>query len=142
MNIVDGVLASVFGKDVSVVPASGLPQVGLDPPPRLGTIGDSLLHSFCDQFHFVDFVEGMNENVKVVRHEDAGEDDKVVFLGGFVNSVSEGLADVVIIEVLPSAIGRGGVVVRVTRGISKLSFGLAWRSHEQIFTTKLLGLGV
>ena len=142
MNVVDGVLASMFGEDVSVVPASGFPEVGLDPPSRLGTIGDALLDGFGNHLHFVNLVERMNENVKVVRHEGVGDDDKVVFLGGFVNSVSEGLANAVVGEVFSTVVGGGCVVVRVTWGISKLALKLVWGSHEQIFTTKLLGLGV
>ena len=125
MNVVDCVLTSVFRKDVPVVPTSGLPEIGLDPSSRLCTIRDSLLHGLCDYFHFIDFVERMNQDMNVVLHEDVGEDNEVMLLGGFVNSVGKGLADAVVGEVLPSAVGGSCVEMRVARCIAKLSFGLA-----------------
>ena len=63
--------------------------------------------------------------MNVVGLEYVSEDDKVVFLGGFVNSVSEGLANAVVGEVFPTIVGGGCVIVRVTWCVAKLALGLA-----------------
>ena len=100
MDVVNRVLASSFGEDVSVVTSSNFPQIGSNPSSRFGAVRDSLLDRFGYQFHGVDLFERMNENMHVVGHEDIGEDNVAMFLGRLIDAIGKGLADSVIFEML------------------------------------------
>ena len=64
-----------------------------------------------------------------------------MLLGGFVDPIGESLADLIVVEVFSSEIGRSGIEVRVTGCVAKLSFGLTWRSHAEVFTRSFKVMG-
>ena len=72
----------------------------------------------------------------MVGHEDIGEHHELVFHGCLVDPVGQSLTDAGVLEEGQSAIGRCGVVVRVTRSVSKPAFDLSWGRHGKIFTLR------
>ena len=93
MDIADNVPSRLSPLNVVIVTTAPLPQQRIDPSLLLCTLRWPLLERLQKRRHIVGFIQRKHQEMYMIRHEDVGEDHKVVLLRRLIDELRQHRAD-------------------------------------------------